>query len=156
MEKISAYEKQALHFCEKYSVHISSKLLGVKKHFNDDKEGRDVYLVTINRENRKPYVFEFGQSLVKSAAYVLEEKQKKSIFANRLSLPELEKLKPTAYDILACLEKSGPMSHEDFCSNYGYDTDSRKGLEVYLKVQQEASEVVRLFGDCMEELQEIA
>lgn len=54
---------------------------------------------------------------------------------------------PTMYDILTCLEKYESIDFEDFCSNYGYKT--------YKAVDREYKAVNRLFGDVMEELQEI-
>ncbi len=63
--------------------------------------------------------------------------------------------KPTMYDIFACLQKYDPGTHGNFCADFGYDPDSRKGLDIYLKVQEEWYAVERLFGDCLEELCEI-
>jgi hypothetical protein len=61
-----------------------------------------------------------------------------------------------AYDLLACVEKSDPGTFEDFCSNFGYDSDSRKAFDVYLAVQQEAAKIQRFFTEEeLKELQEI-
>lgn len=62
---------------------------------------------------------------------------------------------PNEYDILACLTKYNPNSLEDFCSEFGYDLDSRKGLDTYLAVQKEWNKVEELFGDVLETLREI-
>ena len=59
------------------------------------------------------------------------------------------------YDILSCLEKYENANFDDFCSNYGYDNDSIKALKTYKAVSKEYKNVFRLFGDIMEELQEI-
>ena len=62
---------------------------------------------------------------------------------------------PSLYSILACLPKSDPGTFADFCDAYGYDTGSTKDHDLYFAVQDEWSNVNRLFSDCREELQEI-
>lgn len=62
-----------------------------------------------------------------------------------------------AYDVLACITKADPGSFEDFCSEYGYDTDSRKAEKTYKAVVQEWKKVERFFSaEELEELWEIA
>ena len=66
------------------------------------------------------------------------------------------KIKPTPYDVLACLTKYDPETFEEFCWNYGYDEDSRTAERIYFAVQKEYSQLVKLFSPKqMEELQEI-
>lgn len=78
---------------------------------------------------------------------------------------------PTCYDVLACLEKYEPYTFEDFCSNYGYEVNeydnmtniiringewyNKKNYNIYKSVKKEYNNVMRLFGDVIEELQEI-
>lgn len=62
---------------------------------------------------------------------------------------------PTAYDILACLNKHEVGSLSDFCGDFGYDEDSKKATEIYLAVMEEGTNINRLFSDVLEELQEI-
>lgn len=63
---------------------------------------------------------------------------------------------PTAYDVLACLEKNEVNDFEDFCSNYGYDSDSRKAYKTYKAVLKEWKNVELLFSpEQIELLQEI-
>ena len=65
-------------------------------------------------------------------------------------------LKPSAYDILACLESYLPGSHSDFCDSFGYDIDSIKGRDVYLAVIDQYSNLARLFTtEHLEQLGEI-
>lgn len=60
------------------------------------------------------------------------------------------------YDVLACLTKYDPGTHEDFCHEFGYDTDSIKGLNTYLAVQKEWYNLNRIFTpEQLEELAEI-
>lgn len=63
---------------------------------------------------------------------------------------------PSVYDVLACLQKYDPGTFEDFCSDYGYDEDSRTAERIYFAVQKEYIQLARLFTpEQMEELAEI-
>lgn len=61
--------------------------------------------------------------------------------------------KPTAYDVLACIEKNDPGTFEDFCGDFGYDTDSRRAFEVYMAMQEQYSKLSRFLT--AKELQEV-
>lgn len=146
---MSKYTEQADQFCEKHGVKIEWQL---KYTALDDSlrhariNGyyyplyRDVSYVTIERKGETE-TFEFTNSV-----YVSNPKIK----------GQYKRPKGDNYSILACLQKSDPGTLEEFCSEFGYDTDSRKALEIYLAVQQEFKKVNRLFHDVMDELQEIA
>lgn len=63
---------------------------------------------------------------------------------------------PTEYDVLACLTKYDPGTFEDFCSEFGYETDSIKATKIYQSVKSEALDVERMWSDLeIELLQEI-
>ena len=62
---------------------------------------------------------------------------------------------PTAYDVLSCLTKSDPGSFEEFCGDYGYVTDSRRAYATWEDVKEEWAYVQFMWGDCLEQLQEI-
>lgn len=63
----------------------------------------------------------------------------------------------SAYDLLACIQKYDPGTFENFCGDFGYDTDSRKAESTYHAVQKEYQKVSRFFTDAeLVELQEIA
>ena len=67
-----------------------------------------------------------------------------------------ENIKPNEYDILACLTKYYPETFEDFCSEFGYDEDSRSAEQIYLACVKEYKQLTRIFTDeQMEELREI-
>ena len=52
--------------------------------------------------------------------------------------------------------QAGSETFEDFCSNYGYDTDSRRALEMYLECQKYGNELRRFFnGGHMADMEEI-
>lgn len=57
---------------------------------------------------------------------------------------------PTAADVLACLvsdTSAGDQSFEDFCSDLGYNVDSRKAERVYKACAKMAPRVRRFLGD---------
>ena len=144
----SSYEIQADEFLKKTKTTMTVVYSGHGKYFPDDKEERDIYTITLSRPNRKPYTFTFGQSLINSRPGAHE----KISYADR---QKRRPKKPSAYDVLACLEKYELDTHEDFCADFGYDTASRKGLELYLRVQKEQKAIYQLFSDVMDELREI-
>ena len=91
---------------------------------------RHIFPCKLSR-NGKSYSFKFGQSIAAGAE------------------------PPTMYDVLACITKYDPNSFENFCSEFGYDTDSRTAEKTYKAVCREWKGVERLFADILEELQEI-
>lgn len=128
---MNTYEKQATDFLEKTGVTMTVEFKENGKHFEDDKENRDIYNVKFKRGNRS-FTIQFGQSLVNSGT------------------------PPTAYDVLACLQKYDVGDFEDFCSDFGYDTDSRKAEKTYKAVVKEYDNVCKIWSDKeIEDLQEI-
>jgi hypothetical protein len=131
MKTTDNYQKQANQFATKNNIKLS--FIGepeYKKHFADDKGCRYVFKCKLSRKG-KNYTFSFGQSINAGA----EE--------------------PIMYDILSCLQKYDVGSFEDFCSEFGYDTDSRTAERVYKAVCKEFEAVDRLFNDIIDEFQEI-
>lgn len=62
---------------------------------------------------------------------------------------------PTAGDVLGCLilDATGyenARDFEDWCSEYGYDTDSRKAERIYKAVKASAPKIRRFLGDDFE------
>lgn len=61
-----------------------------------------------------------------------------------LELEQSRPCKPTLADILYYLQSDAAIASEsfdDFCSNCGYDTDSRKALETYLACQKSGTDL---------------
>lgn len=127
---MSEYTKQAEQFAAKHGVKLKVLASLWGRHFPEDKVARHIFKMKISRRG-KSYTFEFGQSIANGA----EE--------------------PDMYSVLACLTKSDPEDFEWFCKNYGYDTDSRTAERTYKAVCKEWAAVERLFGDVLDELQEI-
>ena len=171
----SEYEKQGVDFLEKHNVTMDVKFLFHGPHFEDDKESRDVYQITLIR-GTKVYCFRFGQSTANSGLTVKRNPYGKTLhdqeeiprhaktkgpnYRANIGLPqpsERDRIMPTAYDVLTCLQKSDPGTFEDFCSEYGYDSDSRKAEKTYFAVQNEYSGLRKIFSlvelDEMSEIQ---
>lgn len=130
------YEKQALEFCRKYGITIKAKE-GARPHKTF---GGIDYCITVLR-NKKQWSFWFTDSIA--------NKERGG--------------KPTAYDILACLEKYEVANNlHDFCMEFGYNEfneetfrEDKKSKRIWKAVQNEYNNVVRMFGDCLNELCEI-
>jgi hypothetical protein len=66
---------------------------------------------------------------------------------------------PTAYDVLACIssEVYCPDDFEEFCSEYGYDTDSRKAEQTFKAVVKQAESLRRIFtSELLDKLAEVS
>jgi len=132
------YQKQANDFAAKYGVKLEVVNEHYGFHFHDDKQKRHVFEMELSR-NGKSYTFAFGQSIANAGEV------------------------PTMYDVLACLTKYDVGSFADFCADYGYNdlplSEYDRDYEInalYEAVREEFEEVQRLFGDVIEELQEIS
>jgi hypothetical protein len=127
--EISTYEQTAIDFAKEHNVKLSILGSDYRRHFQDDKQSRHVFKCKLTR-NGKQYTFDFGQSIAAGDT------------------------EPTMYDVLTCLTKYDPETFEDFCSEFGYDEDSRKAEKIYNAVVREYKNVERLFGDILDKLQE--
>lgn len=64
-------------------------------------------------------------------------------------------IEPTPYSLLTCLQKYEVGTYHEFCNEFGYNPYDDESEKIYTAVVHEEINVQRLFGDCMEELQEI-
>ena len=169
------YEQQAKNFLEKTGTEFSVKFLKHGKHFDDDKEERDIYEITLKRGERESK-FKFGQSINNSIKYKIVDGYIRDEIRGKLkdknmspkgvnTKEELNKIRvrfigggkfweenkdfsePTPYEVLAALTKYMPIDFEDFCSNYGYDTDSRKAEKIYNAVVDEVKNLMILYNE---------
>lgn len=130
---VSSYEQQANDFLAKNGIKFSAKYLDYAPYFPEDKESRNIYRLTLSR-GKERFSVKFGASIYDTN----------------------NNTEPNAYDLLASLTKYDPESFEWFCSNYGYDTDSRKAFRTYKAVCREWEKVNKFFSaEELEELQEI-
>lgn len=156
------YQTQAQQFLDETKTEFKVRFLFNGPYFEDEKESRDVYEITLSRPTRSPkaFVFKFGQSVAASTngrEKHLETCKKHHEWKEMciVSSHRIKPTKPTAYDVLACLTKYDPGTFENFCAEMGFDTDSRKAEKTYFAVQAEWDGVRRIFGDVLEKLAEI-
>jgi hypothetical protein len=177
------YQKLATDFLTKTGTEFKAEFLKNDFHFTGDKDKRDIYKITLKRGSRV-YSFNFGNSINNSEFKIVNklgqtlrgfnvpDKDREgcikngfkfTIYSYLLPFPisESEKiLKPVApneYDVLACLTKYDPGTFENFCGDFGYDTDSKTAEKTYSAVCDEYKNVQALFTDAeIEELSEIS
>lgn len=131
---MSQHEQQARDFLTKHGLTFRATYRDYAPYFEDDKESRSIYLCTISGKQRGRYTTRFGASI--------------HMTHNNES--------PSAYDLLTCLTKYDPGTFEDFCSEFGYDSDSRKAEKTYKAVVRDWHKVNKFFTpEEIEELQEI-
>ena len=124
---MNEYDKQASDFKKLTGTRISC-LGGSNKTGFFGKDDKDTRMVVRFRmyNSRGEYSFEFGMSIADTREF---------------------KDKPTSYDALACLTKYDPGTFEDFCSDYGYNDDSREAERIYKVVVREWKAVRELYND---------
>ena len=164
------YNKQAKDFLKTTNTDFKAEFLKYGKHFEGDQDDRDIYSITLKRGDRE-YVFNFGQSVNCSmeckpvTPYAKEASKGKRLmgedkrnallkvslsyhsFMNNDFVKNKNFKEPTAYDVLACLQKYDVGSFEDFCSEFGYDTDSMKAKKIYDAVLEEYKNVCILWNE---------
>lgn len=124
------YKQEATIFANKYGIKLIVGDPEYKKYFSDDKKERYVFPCKLTRAG-KSYSFKFGQSIAAGDE------------------------NPDLYSVLACLTKYDPGTFENFCGDFGYNTDSRNAEKTYKAVCKEFAAVERLFSDILPELSEI-
>ena len=171
------YEQQANDVANEMGLTLTSRYLGHMKHFENDEQERAVFECTIEK-NDESYTFNFGQSVVES--YSIRKgnygRKKLSMFDVPFKTKEyfkqalleevkvwttgneylisLQKTKPSMYDILTCLQKYEVGDIEEFCQDFGYDSDSITANAVHKKVADEYRNMCRLFTQ--EELEKLS
>lgn len=168
---MNEYVKQANDFLTKANATCKIEFGGVSRNENwKEKEKRNWYDVTIaTPKGTMSFVFWDSIHNTEISMMTLEQYAEKKLRRrlNDMSYAEkkkadmqLKKLKeeavPDVYDVLACLQKYDIGTFEDFCSEFGYDEDSRTAERIYIAVVKEYKELARIFTDeQMEELCEI-
>ncbi len=181
---MSQYTEQAEKLLKEFGVEFRAVLVGSNcpKFCQDAEKDRDMdkvhtfprethihgkhYCCTLSGQGRGHMSFDFWNS------YNDEEKnylisnpfsfsipcalyEKHGLKAGSVFL-RVRKSAPSAYDLLTVIQKSDVGSFENFCSEFGYDTDSRKAESIYHGVVKEWTKVQRFFTKTeLEQLQEI-
>ena len=166
------YLEQANNFLNKANAKCEIVYGGISRNESwKEKEKRNWYDVTITTPRGK-IAFTFWDSIhnTEISTMTFEEYAKKKLKYNRVedmsygekvkAKNDLARLKadavPNEYDVLACLQKYDVGTFEDFCSEFGYDEDSRTAERIYIAVIKEYKDLTRIFTEeQMEELCEI-
>jgi hypothetical protein len=143
---MSEYTKQANDFLTKHQLEFTAEPAGsMPPPWHEPPTFRTKYphglryAITIKRVGRghcSPISFDFWGSI--------NDREKKK--------------QPTAYDVLACISSdvNCPETFEDFCSEYGYDEDSRKAFAQFETCAEFGKKLRAFFTeDEREELAEI-
>lgn len=168
---MNEYTKQATEFLKKANATIKIEFVGlaVNKDWKE-KDKRNLYEITLSTPGGS-MVFDFWDSIrnteikqMNLEAYTEKRYKRRfdslSYSEKMQAQKELKEKKaaaqPNAYDVLACMTKYDPGTFENFCSEFGYDEDSRTAERIYFAVQKEYSELARIFTpEQLEEMQEI-
>ena len=135
MKTESNYQTEAKDLLKSINVIFKADFIEYAKHFSEDKKCRDIYKCTFRR-GKNSFSLRFGQSINESTG----------AGGNA----------PTEYDVISCIQKYDVGSFDDFCGDFGYDTDSRKAEKIYKAVCKEFEKVSIFFTDTeLEQLQEI-
>lgn len=158
------YTEQANEFIEKTQTIIDVEYLRNGLYFDSDKDKRDIYKITLSKGGRV-FSFEFGQSIVHSGKWLIDYSHKGYTRGQGLTDDEKKKAycsyadhgkfcsrnkdfqAPTAYCVFSAMTKYDPGSLEEFCSEFGYDSDSRKAEKTYKAVKNEYIQLCTLYTD---------
>lgn len=166
------YQQNAIDFLNKTGVKMTVKFIKNGKHFDTDKEDRDIYEIEFIRGNRSMQIM-FGQSLnnsgfklktvVNERKIATPDSERNLLLTNNKAIRFLvEKIvkfnlittdkiikptEPNAYDVLACLQKHDIGTYENFCDEFGYNTDSKSAEKTYKAVKDEYLKVCSLFTE---------
>jgi hypothetical protein len=172
-QTISSYQQQGLDFINKHELEFRAVLIGddCPLFCADAEQGKDMdkvtvfprkshihgkhYRCTISRKGKGHFSVDFWNSYADEEYRALGDKKYQfgeTFIKYSKGRPQL----PQAYDVLTCLQKSDVGTFEDFCSEFGYDADSRKAEQVYNAVVKEWRKVRAFFTDAeIAELQDI-
>lgn len=134
---------------------------------DSEKWRHDLYRVEFLRSNvllfSTQYSCGVGHRTNSSCSHVPDNKRKRLIKALHIDKKNMRGnvvqqwlIVPTAADVLYSLlidAQCGSETFEYFCSNCGYDTDSRKALETYLACQEMSVKLRKLGGDLLRKLE---
>lgn len=149
------YIKQATEFLQKTHAKMKIEYVGlaVNKEWKE-KEKRCLYEITLTSP-RGSMIFNFWDSIRNTKIRTMPF-EAYNVQANKELAAKKKAAVPSVYDVLACLQKYDPGTFEDFCSDYGYDEDSRTAERIYFAVQKEYTQLASLFTpEQMEELTKI-
>ena len=177
---MNEYEKQAIDFLKETGTAFEIIYQYTGPHFSGETDHRDVYRFTL-KNSKGEYSSTFGDSIRNTERRELATRKPlrntdiygatrtKALRAGlldkdgRLSTSALLKArnyKPSAYDILSCLEKYCPDTFEEFCDDYGYNdlplTEYSRIMQIFQNCKDQERALKKLFTpEQMEKLADI-
>lgn len=162
--------EQAINFLKKANAVMTIELVGcdIPTHWKGETARHNHYKFTITTPKGK-MEDDFWDSLYHTEVYNMNldqmccklyrrHKNDCSYSDQKIAMHKLDEAKkkavPTEYDILACLAKYVPNTFDDFCWEFGYDTDSISALQTYLACQKQWATLCKIFTE--EQLEELA
>jgi hypothetical protein len=164
-EEFDSYARQAFELCYKYSekpeqlkelftkIDVQIRFTGVRKYWLDDTDYRQTVAVKIIRNN-KTIEFDYGMSLKDTwaltsdarALTLKERNQAPQVFIFNKLIKEVKA--GLLYDILASVASDYFIgtTFEDFCSEFGYDSDSRKDEATYHNCLVQSAKLKTIFS----------
>lgn len=156
------YQEQVLEFLRKANATMKIEVVGPDYPNWDEDHMHLRHSVTLTTP-KGSYTFSFWGSRLQAELWdtpsALEKLARKTFGLHYEDLTNSEKakvrkimrerreeFKTKEYDVLACLTKYDPGTHEEFCANSCYDPDSIRGVKTYLAVQKEYHELSRIFA----------
>lgn len=168
---MNEYLEQTKSFLNRANAKCEIVYGGISRNENwKEKDKRNWYDITISTPRGKMmYVFWDSIYDTEISGMTFEEYVTKKLHNRVEDMSYGEKVKaknnlarlkaeavPNEYDVLACLGKYDVGTFEDFCSEFGYDEDSRTAEKFYIAAIKEYKDLTRIFTEeQMEELREI-
>ena len=132
-KEVNQYDRQAAEFMIATKTTFKATFKTNDFYFPGDKKTRDIYRCTL-KTPLGSYTFDFGRSINNSD----------------------QNTAPRPYDIFASVTKYDCGTFENFCSEFGYDTDSRTAERTYKAVCKEFKNIARIYTpEQLELMQEI-
>lgn len=128
-------------------VEITVEYKGTDIHFTDDKEKRIILEIKVLRGENGMF-FTFGMSIHDTELFALSAKSA----AQKLPFAEIYKKRyeirdNLLYSILSCIASDYycPETFEDFCTEFGYDTDSRRAEKTFHACLEQSRKLKTVF-----------
>jgi hypothetical protein len=127
--------------------HLRNPIVDIGKNEDENWQSRsDAWLVVINGQCFD-YFTGIGQRAINPLSEIVRKNYMRKDWSYQSLSVTLKATKPVTpkFDsILACLVQDAvgsSQTFDDWCSDYGYDTDSRKALEIYMACQEIAKKL---------------
>jgi len=167
MEPINYDERVDSWLAEHSITYTATKTSEGPMSWDTTGQKRDIYELRFTRSDRTFTIPQFGQSLYHSSTWAPKcirgcpMQFRESLMMHSRDCPNHKMggrvRPPSAYDAFATITKYDPGSFSEFCSEFGYDTDSIKARDAWQAMVEEWAQVRRFFtSEEIEWLQENA